>query len=299
MQRKRVICTGNGVKAVNLAVLPRDPALMPTPPRQNSTVGSIHVEDAAKKAGMRGGVVAGTEHLELLSPLLVKLFGQKIFEVGSVSMFFTYAILHGEEARAIVKIPPKGAKDVQVDARIETPDGHTVAEGTVAVGKPKEKPYVHGLKLESSPPEELRILKGTEIGWEMPLHDVSVTPERAQARLERIEDSIPWYSGNSPWGGAIASVSSVSGLMMLSTGRTYQAIGFFGANSLYFTDGPVMVGVEYQAKSKIIAVGVTSKTEYYWYDAELFEKSSGKKVAGMRHMNRLMKTGSPLYPELK
>jgi hypothetical protein len=297
--KKECYLYGEWRKAVNLALLPRDPKLMPNPLRQNSTVGSIHKEEEAKKVGMRGGVVAGTEHLELLAPLLEKTFGRRIFETGSISMFYTYAILHGEQARALLQLPAKGDKDFQLDARVETPDGHTVAEGTVSVGIPKERSYVHSLKLPEGLPGDLRILKGTEIGWEMPLHDVSYNAERAKARLERIEDSIPWYLGDSPWGGAIVPFSSVVGMMMLSTGRTYQAVGFYGATSLYFVNGPAKVDVQYQAKSKIIAIGATSKTEFYWFDAELIEKATGKQIAGMRMMIRLMKTGSPLYPELK
>jgi hypothetical protein len=42
-------------------------------------------------------------------------------------------------------------------------------------------------------------------------------------------------------------------------------------------------------------VGASRKTEYFWVDATLEEKETGKKVASMRHMNRFMKAGSPLY----
>jgi len=77
-----------------------------------------------------------------------------------------------------------------------------------------------------------------------------------------------------------------------------QAVGFFGGTEIQFFNGPIKTDVPYRAKGKIIAVGVTSKTEYYWYESQLYEKKSDKLVAGMRHMSRFMKAGSPLYPEI-
>ena len=59
-----------------------------------------------------------------------------------------------------------------------------------------------------------------------------------------------------------------------------------------------MADVSYIVKSKIAAVGVTGKTEYFWHDTELYEKESNKLVATIRHMMRYMKAGSPLYPEI-
>ena len=77
-----------------------------------------------------------------------------------------------------------------------------------------------------------------------------------------------------------------------------KGVAFYGANELNYINGPVMIDVPYQVKSKIIAVGVTSKTEYYWFDAQMIEKVTGKLVVEMRHMTRYMKAGSSLYPEV-
>lgn len=295
-QKKEDYIYGEWRKAINRAALPRDAT---APPRAAPAVGSIHEDETAKKVGMRGAVVAGPTHLDLFQPVLLKVFGPKCFETGSISMFYTFALLHGEEARVVVKELPKGAKNVQVEAKIETPDGRDVAEGTVAMGNPKEKSYVHGLKLESSPPGELRILAHLKVGYEMPPRDSTVTSEELKKGLEFQEDKIDWNSGNSPWGGPIVPPSRATFLMMINTGTQAKAVGFFGATSLYYVNGPVKPDVNYQAKARVIAVGATSKTEYFWFDSELFEKSSGKQIAGMRMMTRYMKAGSPLYPEIK
>jgi len=261
-------------------------------------VHSIHDNAVGKKVGMRGGVVAGTIHLDLFPPILVETFGQRWFEQGTISLYFTYALLHGEELRVVMQAGPKGAKDVQVETQLESRDGHTVARGTVSVGSPNEKPYLQTLELQSSPREELRILKELESGWETPLKDVSETGTALEKSLANCEDLLDWYSGKSPWGSAILPPSHTTRLMQVGIPFETKGVGFYGANELRYLDGPVKVDVPYQTKGKIIAVGVTSKTEYYWFESELYEKASNKLVAAMRHMTRFMKAGSPLYPEV-
>lgn len=261
-------------------------------------VGSIHDDAMGKKVGMRGGVVAGTIHLDLFPPILVETFGQRWFEQGTISLYFTYALLHDEELRVVMQARPKDDKDVQVETRLESRDGHIVARGTVSVGSPNEKPYLQTLELQSSPREELRILKELESGWETPLKDVSETRMALEESLENCEDLLDWYSGKSPWGSAILPPSHTARLMQVSVPFEAKGVPFYGANELRYLGGPVKVDVPYQTKGKIIAVGVTSKTEYYWFESELYEKASNKLVAAMRHMTRYMKAGSPLYPEV-
>lgn len=259
-------------------------------------VGSIHDDSVAKKVGMRGGVVAGTVHQDLFPPVLVKAFGQRWFEQGTVSLFFTYALLHGEEVRVVVQAPPKGARDIQLETRLEMRDEHLVARGTVSLGSPKEKPYLQTLELQSSPRNEMRILKGLEAGSEVPAHDVSITKDEALKSLKNCEDTVDWYSGKSPWGPAILPPSRVAQMMQLRVEA--KGVAFYGANELRFVNGPVKVDVPYQTRGKILAVGVTPKTEYYWFETQLYEKASKKLVASMLHMTRCMKAGSPLYPEV-
>ena len=263
-----------------------------------NVAGSIHDDAVGKKIGMRGGVVAGTIHLDLFPPALVETFGQRWFEQGTISLYFTYALLHGEELRVVMQARPKDDKDVQVETRLESRDGHIVARGTASVGSPNEKPYLQTLELQSSPREELRILKELEVGWETPLKDVSETRMALEKSLENCEDLLDWHSGKSPWGSAILPPSHTARLMQVSIPFEAKGVPFYGANELRYLGGPVKVDVPYQTKGKIIAVGVTSKTEYYWFESELYEKASNKLVAAMRHMTRYMKAGSPLYPEV-
>lgn len=263
-----------------------------------SIVGSIHDDAVGRKVGMRGGVVAGIIHFDLYAPVVLKVFGRRWFEQGTLSLFFTYALLHGEELRVVMQVPPKDAKDVQVETRLESRDGHTVATGTISVGSPVERSYLQALELKSSPPEERRILRELQVGWETPLREISESSEAVEKSLVNCEDMVEWYSGRSPWGPPILPLSRVAYLMQVRLPFEAKGVGFYGASELRFVNGPALAGVPYQTKGRIIAAGVTSKTEYYWFESELYEKATGKLVAQMRHMTRYMKAGSPLYPEV-
>ncbi len=259
---------------------------------------SIHNDEVAVKIGMRGGTIAGTIHLNLFPPLLIELFGQRWFERGTISMYYTYATLDREEVRAVVEVPPDGASDVQVKAWVETPEGRNVAKGTISVGKPDDVPYVGALPLESGPPEERRILARLVAGEETtPLDDVVVTQQELDKRLETITETLDWYQGKSPWGGSILCPDMT--YRVLNAGfpprQIEPAVGFFGGTEIRILDGPVKVGVAYRTTGKLVAVGATPKTEFGWVDSQLHEQESGRLVAEMRHMTRWMKASSPLY----
>jgi len=261
--------------------------------------GSIHEEETAQKVGMRGGAVAGTMHLDLFPPLILGAFGQRFFEHGCISMFYTYAMTHGEEVRAVIKLPPKEIKDVQVEARVESLDEHLVAQGTISAGNPKDISYLQAMKIESSPQNQLRILKGLKPGDVLPAKDVVTSTERMKNALDRLEAAIGWYTQKSPWGTTLVPPSMTWGLMGMSPSFTPQGVGFFGGTEIRYVNGPIKVDVDYHTTGKVIAVGVTSRTEYYWFESQLHEKSTGRLVAQMRHMTRYMKQGSALYPEIK
>lgn len=266
--------------------------------RPTSTVGSIHETDIAQRTGMRGGVVAGVIHLDLFPPLTRKAFGQKWFENGSLSLFYTYATLHGEGLRAVVQVPPKDSQDVQVEARLESKDDHLVARGTASIGSPKEKSYLGAMEIKSSPVEERRIFKDLEVGYQPAPRDVLMTSSELVEGTEFREDSIEWNISESPWGNPIVPPSITFSMMRVMPPFLPEGVSFYGATEMRYSNGPVKADVPYETKGKIIAVGVTSKTEYYWFDSWLFEKKSGALIVEIRHMTRSMKAGSPLYPEL-
>ena len=260
---------------------------------------SIHDDSVAKKVGMRGGTIPGTIHLSLFAPIALKMFGDIWFEKGSLSLYYTFATTDREEVRAVVKMPPEGAHDIQVEARIEMRDGKVVATGTLAVGEPKELSYLQALELKNSKPEDLRILSGFNVGDDLQTREVLVTQEAANKGLEAITDHLDYYKGKSPWGNSILSPTAMYGVMSQGSysldATKVKAVPFYGATEIRNIAGPALVGIPYKSTGKLASVGVSSKTEYFWIDCFLEEKETGKKIASMRHMNRFMKAGSSLY----
>ena len=56
-----------------------------------SSTTSIHDDGVAKSVGMRGGTIQGTIHLSMFAPLAQIIFGDRWFEQGTVSMYYTIA----------------------------------------------------------------------------------------------------------------------------------------------------------------------------------------------------------------
>ena len=74
-----------------------------------------------------------------------------------------------------------------------------------------------------------------------------------------------------------------------------QAVGFYGGTEIRNINGPILADTHYKVHGRVVFVGVTSKTEFYWYDSFL-EELEGRRIAEMRKMIRVMKSSSSLYP---
>jgi hypothetical protein len=293
---------GGWRKPRNAAVLPsRRPIEMTEESARRaaaSRVGNIHDEDAAKKMGLRGGAVGANILINVFPPLLVKSFGQKWFEQGSLSLYFEYMLRDQEETRAVMGVPPKGAKDAQVDAWMETPDGHKVSEGTAAIGNPNVLSALKARKLDAYAPGELRIFANIKPGELIPGFERTITQEAQDRELSYITDTLDWYKDKSPWGGPICTLNNMHILMDLAHNWDKvksEGAGLYGAFELKNINGPVFVGRTYRNSGKVIYIGSSPKTEYYWYDSYLDEKDTGKRVAEMRCLIRKMKVDSPLW----
>lgn len=262
--------------------------------------GSIHDDESAQKLGMRGGTIAAPVHMNTFAPLLLKAFGQRWWEQGSISLYFQYATLSGEDVRAILGIPSEGAQDAQVVARMETPNGNKVCEGTASVGNPEVPSALKARKLDEYDPGEIRIFASLKPGAPMQgRDDVILKQEDMNKQLENITETMDWYSGKSPWGGPIATPSLMTRAMMIKPEGLPEAVGLFGAFELRNVNGPVLIEHPYRVSGKIVWVGSSPKTEYYWADSWLEERDGSKRVAEMRWLIRRMKASSELWGSSK
>ncbi len=264
--------------------------------------GSIHDDATASKLGFRGGTVAGSIHNELFVPLLLEAFGPSWFERGTLSMYYLNATTDREAVRAFLKQPPSGARDAQVEAWVQREDGMQVAQGTAAVGDPAEKSALLARPLDRFDVGELRILNGVGPGFRFEPQRVVCAAQQQKDRLAVTTEPIPWFSGDSPWGGPVVMLAPMVQMLyarsVAAMRGTLGAVGLFGAIELRNVNGPVLVDQEYTCTGEVFAVGQSPKTEYMWFETAL-DDDSGKRVAEMRMQLRFMKASSKLYPELR
>jgi hypothetical protein len=266
-----------------------------------NVAGSIHDDATATKLGFRGGTVAGSIHLELFPPILLKAFGKRWFERGTISMYFLNATTDREAVRAFVKEPPLDTTDAQVDIWIEREDGMRVAEGTASVGNPDEPTALLRRPLDRFDAGQLRILGGLKAGDRFDECDAFLKKDAMTERMKVITEPLEWYTKPSPWGGAIATPATMVQLLYSQSiatlrGTLGRAVGLFGAIELRNINGPVMVERPYRVGGNIVALGQSPKTEYMWFETALNE-AAGKRVAEMRMLLRFMKASSPLYKD--
>jgi hypothetical protein len=263
--------------------------------------GSIHDDATATKLGFRGGTVAGSIHLELFPPLLLKAFGKRWFERGAISMYFLNATTDREAVCAFLKEPPLDATDAQVDVWIERDDGMRVAEGTASVGSPKEPTALLRRPLDRFDAGQLRILGGLKVGDRFEDCDAFLTKDAMTERMKVITEPLEWYTKPSPWGGPIATPATMVQLLYSQSIATLRAklgraVGLYGAIELRNIGGPVLVEHPYRVSGRILALGQSPKTEYMWFETALSE-AAGNRVAEMRMLLRFMKASSPLYKD--
>ncbi|HVA77232.1 MAG TPA: hypothetical protein VNF27_05020 [Candidatus Binataceae bacterium] len=261
--------------------------------------GSIHDDSTATKLGFRGGTVAGSIHLELFPPLLLRALGQRWFERGTLSMYFLNATTDREAVRAFVKQPLGDVADTQVDAWIEREDGMRVAEGSASIGNPSEPTALLRKPIDRFDAGEMRILANLKAGDRFENREV-ILPRAANAeRMKVITEPLDWYAGPSPWGGAIATPASMVHLLYAEPiatlrGKIGAAVGLFGAIEIRNINGPILIEHPYRVGGRVVALGQSPKTEYMWFETELDDRE-GKRIAEMRMLLRFMKASSPLY----
>lgn len=267
------------------------------------TAGNIHSDDDARRLGFRGGLVAGSIHMEQLLSLLVRAFGERWLERGSISLYFLTPTLHGERVRGVIGVPPDRAAGAQVEAWMEREDGQRICEGTAAIGQPFELSALRARPLDTHAPGELRILAGAHAGDMFPTVDSSIDRATVEARLREITEPSPWYSDPSRWGGILLTkVNQVN--LLIAPANAYLdkiragAIGLYGAIELRNVHGPLLADVTYRAGGTLLHAGQTPKTEYVWFDTWA-DDATGNRIADMRMMLRFMKASSPLYADAR
>jgi len=259
--------------------------------------GSIHDDAMATKLGFRGGTVAGSIHMEQFPPVMVRAFGPRWFETGSLSCYFRNATLDGERVHVLSQAPPAGEANAQINVWMERDDGLQVLEGTASTGEPSEPSVLRRKLAEPRESGEVRILSELRAGQALDMVPTRVSLGAEKPRLDALTEPMDWYTGNSPWGGPILNPGLLVHAMVAIQARmpVRRAVGLYGAIEVRHLRGPVFAEHDYEVRGEILAVGVTPKTEYVWFESVMREPGGGEDIASMIMMLRFMKASSQLW----
>lgn len=260
--------------------------------------GSIHDDDTAAALGFRGGTVAGDVHMNQFPRVLVRVFGQRWFESGNLSLSFRNATLDREEVQVFAD--PLAPDATQTSVWMERADGLLVCRGTAAVGD-HSRSELRTKDLHPCDPSELRILRKIQPGMSLGEFDVFADPAKQFERFDRglISDPLDWYRTGSPWGEVVAAPCTIIQYLWGYPIRTLEpyleeSVGLFGAIEIGFTHGPFLLNRSYHLTSEVICVGQSPQTEYVWFETRASNEADDL-VATMRMQGRCMKASSAAY----
>lgn len=267
---------------------------------EQSIPGSIHEDSTARKLGLRGGTVAGSLHMEQFPPLLVEALGEDWWRTGGLSLYFKYATTDGEGVQCFGRRPLNGQAGEQIPVWMDMEDGRRVAEGAAWVGSTTNKTPLEQ-RIESMPqPTDLRIFESLGTGRELDGIDARVEQADLDQRLPVIVEPLDHYGSAERYGEAVLPPSLVVRLLtryqrVLLEDWPNLGVGLYGAIEIEHLAGPCFVEHDYEVRGRVVAVGETPKTEYFWYESTVSEPSGGEDRARMLMMIRTMKAASPLW----
>ncbi|HEY0436096.1 MAG TPA: hypothetical protein VGC92_05615 [Phenylobacterium sp.] len=251
--------------------------------------GSIHDDATASKLGFRGGTVAGSIHMDQFVPGLVALYGDAWFETGGMSLYFTKATVDAEPVKAMVEGGADRARLTMYDEA-----GAQICEGTASPGRDPGSELAR--RLEAQTPAQdgaLRILKDLRVGDEC--HDIAVRVEQdvLLKALDTLTEPLPAYRDHLilPPSHLVRLTHQSRSAVLAKAGKS---VGLFGALETEQLAGPVMAGVDYVARTRMLKLSESPKTENSWYEVIVADKA-GQDVCRVLYYLRFMKGSSPLW----
>jgi len=283
-----------------------EPGVLATPfrnvinPNAGAGAGSIHDQATATKLGFRGGTVAGSNHMDVFAPLAAEAFGKEWWETGSLSLYFRNATIDREPVSARIKLPAR-RRDVQASVWMNRDDGMLVCEGSMGVGNTGEPTALQRIDLTAIDGSSNRILSHLRAGDPIEEAGVIYSSKQQESRLEIITEPMPWYSGESPWGGPVVTPAGYIGVLYAQAIAALRrsigtAVGLFGAIEIRNINGPLLVDTPYRVSGRVLAVGQSPKTEFFWFETYA-DDPDGRRIADHRMLLRFMKASSPLWAE--
>lgn len=252
--------------------------------------GSIHDDATATKLGFRGGTVAGSIHLDQFVPHLVETYGPQWFETGGLSLYFTQATVDLEEVQCGAE-----AGEDRLRLVMHNRDGAMICQGTASAQPDAGSELARRFENQTPAGEgTLRILAAMRVGDENHDLPVRVAPETLARTLGVITETDAAYAdGTLPPSLMVHMAHMTREAVMAKSTRPQVAL--YGALEVQNLAGPLRVGVDYLARTKVLKLTESPKTENVWYEVIFAE--GGRDIARVLYFLRVMKNSSPLWAQ--
>ncbi|MEY3286136.1 MAG: hypothetical protein RL500_866 [Pseudomonadota bacterium] len=265
-------------------------------PRNNSSheVGSIHDDATARGLGFRGGTIAGSIHMEQFLPLLRHVWGDPWQQTGGLSLWFREPSLDGEPVQAQIAVEGGHRRGV----RMVNAAGAVVLEGSASLSLDGQGAVRQRMQ-QMQPGAAPRILAQVQCGWTMrgvrtriPRADVLkrldiITECRAELAHADIQGV-----GLAPLSAAVHAARAFEDHLPIPDKRF---VGLFGAIEWQWIHGPMFTETDYELDAKVLAVTDSPRSEMLWTEVMVTSVLSGRDVARMLILSRLLKSSSPLW----
>lgn len=253
--------------------------------------GSIHNDAVASKLGFKGGTVPGSVHMDQFVPMLLATYGERWFETGDMSLYFTQATVDAELVRAVV-----APGEARARLTMFNESDALICRGTASLRAPDSLSELSLVLHQQTAvdPSKLRILGQYKVGDELSGIPIRLEVEKLQDSLKRITEPNPLYADQHilPPSHMVSLSHQVRPKVLEKVGKS---VGLFGALEVRHYRGPLKAGVDYVARTKMLRFSESPKAEAVWYDVVITDPGTGYDVGCVQYFLRFMKASSPLY----
>jgi hypothetical protein len=258
---------------------------------------SIHDDRTAQKLGFKAATIEGPTHFSQFDPLCHRLWVDKWFETGCISVHFRNAVFAGEEVQATIAKP--SGTSLSTEIRMVKRDGTEVLVGTASVGGAVTQTALEKRLAELKPLAEPVILRDATIGTKTATQTVKMEfnqvmgdlyPFSLRDKLAAITEPSPYYdpvtAAGGKWGKPIIPFEMLSVLFQYTSRADAISIkgpvvGLFADQEIKLLKGPVFVGDTYDLVREVILLTGSRRSESLWLRTTVVEARSATQVATM------------------
>jgi hypothetical protein len=255
--------------------------------------GTIHDDATARQLGFAAGPVAGSIHFEQFEPLLQAVFGCDWSAHGSLSLWFDTPAFDGDALQAVVEAGAAPRRRV----RLLRADGSQIAHGSASAGVDAQGEVRQRLASQRGSGEP-RMLAALRPGSALAPVTVRVSVAEIDRRLPLLTERLPEHEASAGVSRTVPLSTAIHAMRAYERGLPLNkviGVGLFGAIEWQWLAGPLLAEREVTVNARVLSTATSPRSEMLWTEATMHDPTSGRSVARMLMLSRLLKQGSPLW----